>query len=376
MRWCLFGNSAGRSGSFILMACARRRAAGLQQNRKDQERRLTVITTWLAALGSIMGAVFAAAGLLLGLVAVITLLSLERRVRSAYERAHRELRPMFEEQANGQIEAHISFLLAIEANDWQAAERLINEAVQRYPRLKGARAYLGTRLADTTGSVFRMDHMTWRSSPNLHLARALFSLRDLPLPEAQVWLEKALEHGEDPDSQVTMRLALMHGVAERPQKMLEWLRKVPADRRSGLLDPAYLVLLANACVSEHQTLDEVARVLGAALPVSPATLRGWIDGVDISRMPNVLDVWAVPNPNYYWLGNAPRWPAHVRFRISTSEEGTRQADLSWFPRVPADRLAPHAPVSLPEGAEMLPVPEVVELACSRFRVIGPCGEIE
>ena len=62
--------------------------------------------TTLALLGGLMGAVFAAGGLVIGTVSVVTLLHLDERIQSKLDRANSNMQPKIERQANAQIEAH------------------------------------------------------------------------------------------------------------------------------------------------------------------------------------------------------------------------------------------------------------------------------
>lgn len=196
---------------------------------------ITVSTgEWLSLVGGTMGAIFAAAGLLLGLVSVITLLSLDDRIRSAYEQAHRELQPLFDLQ----VQAHITLLQAVTAGDWQTAERLIRDALQQYPRLSGARAYI----------------------------------------------------------------------------------------------------------------------------------QRWMEELDLTLAPGVLDLWALSNPAYMWVGDAPRWPTKVRFRVSAPPDGPRIADLSWWPELAEHRGDMAAPITVQRAH----LPETVATACSRFRFVARC----
>lgn len=323
---------------------------------------------WLALLGSVMGGIFAAAGLVVGLVAVLTTLSLDDRIRRAYERAQTALLADFERRANAQIEAHIDFLRATSAGDWQSAERLTKEALDRYPGLHGAKAYLGSRLAENVLVTLRLTRTPWDRRVWSNDRGRTWGLpqpewpEGAPLAEAIRWLEDALRAGENTNGEVLRNLALMWGAHGRPEKMLDYLRRVPDEQRQFLRRPDCLLAIANGCKSNLASLAEVGRLLGITLPVPEAALRAWIEATDLERTPGVFTVWAIARPGFP-AADAPEWPAQVAFHVSRADGG-RRADASWYPAGRAKYTAQgHQDVSA-----------TVSEACQRFAIVARCDE--
>src|SRR5690242_18996760 len=220
-----------------------------------------------ATLGGIMGAIFAVGGLVIALVAVLTQLQLQDRVSQVITQAqkdledkfNRELRPTYEEEAQKQIEGTLAWFQATIAGDWRSAERLMVEALAKYPKMQGARSTLGLRLAKEVETYFsnQLHHAT-QSTATLYSSSSrgvplVSGLTDVPLittnddaiifdpytiparpffaptlrvssgppkMEAVDWLRKALEHGDDPDGRVSVTLPLMYGVIEWYDKMI------------------------------------------------------------------------------------------------------------------------------------------------------------
>lgn len=320
---------------------------------------------WLTTVGSAMGAVFAAAGLLIGLIAVITLLSLDDRIDRAYQRAHEELMPQFEEQANAQIEAHFQAFYAKNAGDWQTAEHLTQDALTRYPGLKGARAFLGTKLSDTALAHYKLVYAVW-DRLSLRAQAWGWSTREAPVAEAIKWLESALEHGEGQDGLIKVHLALMYGLNSRPDKMLDEIREIDGPNRQTLLLPDHLMALAVGCSDDLSSLERLGQTLGVELPVTAATLQSWLDAVDVTNMPGVLDVWAIRASAWQWVVNTPSsWPTQLRFRISTGTDGDRKAEMSWM-------VHGSQPVTAPDAIPMVATTaQIATEACTQFSILGP-----
>src|SRR5712692_7639186 len=112
--------------------------------------------TLLSVLGSIMGAIFAVGGLVVALVAILTQIQLRDRVEQVVEDAkqsvvnkfEQELRGEYEKQIKQQVEGMLAFFQATNAHDWKQAEKLVTEALQKYPDLPGARSFLGLRVSN------------------------------------------------------------------------------------------------------------------------------------------------------------------------------------------------------------------------------------
>ena len=327
--------------------------------------------TVITVLGGAMGAVFAAGGLLIGIIAVITLLQLEDRIKAERERAYEELQPKLEAQAEAQINAHFKFFYAQNAQDWKSAEDLTKEALAHYPQLRGARATLGMQLAANAVRHFKLGYAVW-DDIRLRVPTWGWQASEAPVTEAIQWLEEAIKHGEEGDYRVRANLALAYGLNGRPEKMLVSLDQLTDADKEYLLGPDQLMALARGCLDAPEVLGEVGQRLGISLPVSAQTLQRWLDEVDVTSMPQVVDVWALARPGWYWMRGAPRWPAQVRFRIS-GRDGARVAECTWFPAVSGN------PVTVPENKDNGPMwastAEIASEACQRFMVVAKCDPV-
>lgn len=321
----------------------------------------------LALLGSLMGAIFAASGLVVALVSVLTSLSLDRRIGSAYKRAMTELRAEFEKKADAQIEAHIHFLQATSAGDWQSTERLTREALRSYPGLKDARAYLGSRLADHVVLKLKVARAEWDRrgwTPNERWAwRAPTEdwPEGAPLAEAIRWLEDALEHGEDKNGEVLRNLALMWAAHGRAEKMLDYMRRLASGQVQPLLHPDFLMAIANGCKGDRAALTEAGGLLGITLPVAADTVRRWIEEIDRLPTPGVLTVWAMRGTGF-WGVDAPEWPAQLAFGASRSKEGIATVRVSWFP----------GGGTVPLSLEYTDAETTAREACDKFAIVARC----
>lgn len=325
-----------------------------------------------------MGAVFAAAGLIVGLVAVVTLLSLDERIEKAYQRAESELRPKLEAQANQQIEGYLAFVQATGAGDWQTAEHAIHTALDRYPALKGARSYLGLRMADNVRAHFTAMYAVWNTIQIIDgqvISRlpGRMSLTESPLTEAVKWLEDAKDHGEDPEGQVTAALALMYGANGRANKMLEMLLHLdalPDARRNQLRQPDSLLLLTNASGGDATLLAEIGKALGITLPVPAEEVQAAIAGLDLSHTPGALFYWAFGHPAWVWASHAPRFPAQIRLGVSNRAD-KRGVQLGW---IAAGTVGDGSHRSIPEQPDQFLSPSAaLEETTKRFTIIAACS---
>lgn len=272
----------------------------------------------LAVIGGVMGAIFTVGGLVIALVSVYTQLAIETRIRQSFE----DLLPELDMRARAQIEAYIAFTRATEESNWRQAQELAREALEKWPALPGVRRFLAVKMSDDVVHWFywhevmqaRASSMfgnyrdgSWSQTfvtsiygmaptfpdPTLYLRR-----EDTPLIEAVTWLQDAIAHGEDTDSDLRARLALMYGAAERFDDMLRTL-KTAVEHNEGLKPyfqvSLHLAMLANACVSQYAPvrLGNVGNVIGISLPATQTEVLASLQAVNMS--PGTAS-W-----NAYWL---------------------------------------------------------------------------
>jgi hypothetical protein len=127
----------------------------------------------LATLGGIMGAIFTVGGLVVALVAVLTQIQLQDRVNQEVSKAkqavedkfNNELRAEYEKRIQEQVEGILAASQASQAADWKQAEELTRIALQKHPKLQGARSALGFRLSNEVQEYFFRQLHTGLSQP-------------------------------------------------------------------------------------------------------------------------------------------------------------------------------------------------------------------
>lgn len=281
------------------------------------------VSSLLSTLGGLMGAVFTVGGLVVALVAILTQIQLQDRVRQEVEKAkqavedtfNNELRVEYEKRIQEQVEGMLTFFQATNAREWEQAEALAREALQKYPQLSGVRSYIGLRLSMEVQWFFVSQLLpisfgyteSPATGPLLHQART-----EPPPPklEAIHWLEDALEHHDDPDKQVSKALACMYGYNEAYNKMMDILSKLDEKNHLSLHRPYYLLMLVYGCGNDIFRINELIKTILFQLPTEhqvitsasdrkPSLQDQFIDwyaieklsGVDTSRMPVTIRIY-------------------------------------------------------------------------------------
>ena len=243
--------------------------------------------TLLSVLGSIMGAIFAVGGLVVALVAILTQIQLRDRVEQVVEDAkqavvnkfEQELRGEYERQIKQQVEGMLAFFQATNSRDWKQAEKLVTEALQKYPDLPGARSFLGLRVSDDVINSFYMQFLVYFQFGFLpeNVGGSVTPIQNTqfasvkPAPpklEAIHWLKEALQHQDDPEGQVSAMLALMYGYSDAYNLMLDTIQKALAVNSSLISffqDSDKLMMLIYACHS-LASIEEVMCTVDLKLP--------------------------------------------------------------------------------------------------------------
>ena len=239
----------------------------------------------LSVLGSIMGAIFAVGGLVVALVAILTQIQLRDRVEQVVDDAkqavvnkfEQELRGEYERQIKQQVEGMLAFFQATNSRDWKQAEKLVTEALQKYPDLPGARSFLGLHVGyEVINSFYMLFLVSFQfltenvGGPVTPMHNSQFA-SEKPAPpklEAIHWLKEAQRHQDDPEGQVTAMLALMYGYSDAYDLMLDTIQKALAVNPSLLSffqRPDKLMMLIYACHS-LASIEEVMRTVDLKLP--------------------------------------------------------------------------------------------------------------
>lgn len=239
---------------------------------------------WLATIGGLMGAIFAAGGLVIALVSVITLLSIEKQVKATFDK----VLPTLEKRTDSQIEGYIAFLQASQAESWQAKEELTNEALAKYPRLPGARSQLGIDMAEELANTLYImgrgytniedaahinfltrEYTSWMSPLNM---RAIEKLKEAYTLERQHGLR----------GRVAAALALMRGFNRDYENMMRSIQEALTIDKT-LLDyfrePKHLTMLTYACEENRDHLEALGKKLDHDLPLPTANIITTIENL-------------------------------------------------------------------------------------------------
>lgn len=334
---------------------------------------------WLATIGGVMGAIFTAGGIIVALVAVISQLMLEDRVKRAVAEAkqlfqdqyERELAPNLKERARQQVKAQIAFFQATIAGHWKSAEQFTDEALGYDPDLEGARSFLGMQMSTAVGRHF-FDQL-YGLSRSIEALLAAQRSSQVPATEpptvtqAILRLKDALDHQDNPGGQASAELALMYGYAEMYDEMLAAIKeslRIDKDLTRYFLPTYRLTMLLWACKQESERMKAVGALLGHSLPVPQAVIRasyeqtdtapstpgqGYVEwfaleygrfGKTTSKLPATIRIWgpskednqkpyyatSIVPPNY---GQAVRFPLDENLN-PTIDELLAQLDKQWF----------------------------------------------
>lgn len=339
----------------------------------------------LSTIGSIMGAIFTVGGLVVALVAVLTQIQLQDRIKKEVSNARQEvedtfnneLRVEYEKRIQDQVEGMLAFFQATNAADWKQAEKFTREALQKNPNLSGARSFLGLRMSNEVQAYFfRLLHAGLQQPlqkfwypvdeastyyTSAHYIQ-LFQLQtDPPKLEAIDWLREALQHQEDPNGEASAALALMYGFSEAYGKMIDWLQAALTSYPS--LDsyfqhPDRLMMLIYACHKEHDRIQELMNILHFPLPtendVQTAISTPTTSGNDF-----FVDWYAV---ELQMGGNTSKLPATIRIFLPSVHDPVKETYAYIFKQGQQPYLIPRADPSRDpsQGVVTLPVDELIK----------------
>lgn len=302
----------------------------------------TNASDYLAVIGGIMGAIFTVGGLVIGLVSVLTQLSIESRIRKGFAR----LLPELDERARKQIEAYIAFRRAADEQDWQRAEVLANEALEKWPSLQGVRSLMGEQISkvamewfvrheiegerlvaapyrpgDTSTAVAIESITGLEFTPNP--SPVLFMSREqVPFYQALDWLNAAISHDEDTDATLRARVTLVHGIAGRFREMKQSLQETlqhDSRLRDYFLEPWNMAMLVYACrnaTSLDAGLKDIGSTLNYHLPSPTSELLKSLREADMLSHSAGWNVYwiAVERPGIDWSVTG-RTPSLVTLHI-------------------------------------------------------------
>jgi len=275
-------------------------------------------------LAGIMAAIFTVGGLVIALTSIVTLLSINERVRSTIQK---EL-PDLKAQADHQIQAYL-LLQASGAEDVERAAALVEEALRLYPDAKHARSDLGLRLNDIIVTNFIHQH----GDPDTVYAAPPHPWEPTPpFSEAVRWLRAALEHGDTRDGRVPAALATVYAAQRYHDSMIAMVRMVRdtyPDQLSSLKEQERMAVLAYACVPSHERLCGLGVDLDMRLPMELKDVREWIVSIDLAddnKGPHYAEFYVVGRFSR-WGNDIGRFPVLVRILLVATDAGGRNGRL-------------------------------------------------
>ncbi len=289
------------------------------------------LSAFLITFGGLMGAIFTVGGLVIALAAVLTVLTIENRVKQTFD----DQLPGLEKRADRQIEGYITLLEAANAPDWTTAELLTEEAISTYPSLPRARSGLGLRMTDAVINRFALEHGV--KMPYVELDP--IAIDRPPRDRAIAWLERALERDDDPEGQTMAALALMYGITQQYDHMMRMVRSVwtsaPPARLDMLREPQHLGMLVCGCTVDEQRLREIGTALKTPLPIPSRDILASIESLDLANVGTATSLspcvdclvtgrlreWRFPDVDWF--------PVVVRIFVTVDAQNQRQAQLAF-----------------------------------------------
>lgn len=280
----------------------------------------------LVFASQLSGAFLTLGGVVVALASIVTLISVEERVRQAFDRAHMAVKEDFELQMNRQMEAHLAFFRSTLAHNWEEAEAQARLAIEKYPTLSGVRSFIGLKMFDAVESVFYLNHVDFDG-----LMRARPDLDGSPTVEAVKWLEDAIMH-DDQSVRCHAALSCLFGILGRSTKMIEHLRELTVDQaKEQLIYPASLIALAHGCLGNEGCLTDTGRKLGISWPTINE-VDGWIRRLwqesHQDGFPLYFKWWVMPRPQTNI--DARTYPRLLLIRPFTLDGGEAKGNASFW----------------------------------------------
>lgn len=256
--------------------------------------------------------------------------------KSVEKKVTHELPAEYEKQIQEQMGGMFDFRQAINVRDWKQAEKLL----QKYPNLPEARSLLGLGMSNEVREFF-FHQLHPGTSPQV-LERLggsvtpMFYTQFAQTPPAPTklaainWLEKALQHEDDPEGKVTASLALMYGYNEDYDRMIDTIRKartINSSFISNFQHPDNLMMFIYAC-HDLASVEEVMSNVNLKLPQKDEVQQAIREASDPKNNPNV---YAQPYIEWYAvelrMGKTSKMPITVRI-VFPNKNGTTYAQVS------------------------------------------------
>lgn len=279
--------------------------------------------TFLATLGSIMGAIFAAGGLLLAIAALITLVTVESKARDAAKEVLQEVRGEMDADLTSALAAYDHLLLArnsINRNnlaDLRDAEHMVETALKKRPELPNASTWVAITLCDAAFRFFLINHFNDNQFRDMPVAAGNEIDFNANVHSAIRWMREIIEKIDDEDERVKWQafLATAYGLAGNCDEMLRMISQIPEARREAEFNSRrYRLSVAAGLRAAMTRSSELHALLPRVFPPQMQTIReSWLTyreqggssprlGLWVlqkSTMPNMASISL--NPGVIWL---------------------------------------------------------------------------
>lgn len=345
----------------------------------------TQITT-ATDLASIMGAIFAAGGLVVALVSIYTMANVQSVAQNAVEPLLADIPKQIESRIERALDAYTCFTQAKERqkdrfSTLDEIEELIDRALTLEPMIRGVCAWTGEQYHATAGRMYAEERAQKGYLGRLELPdgteEGLPDRETFPalIAKAASWLERAYARHDGDQQQIAMQLAEVYGMMHSPSRAtLHWLGKAAEGGRQLPIHAYSLLYLFGSChdQSDREKLRSAlkiesplsanaikllveSRAAGAPLPliVMPRNERR----VDDPVVPGIVYIYPIGDGKESALKGQALWflafqPGRLRQRVGIPPIGA----------VDATGVQPQA--------DPIPIDELLKAVVDRFYVVS------
>ncbi|GMA65747.1 hypothetical protein GCM10025859_63620 [Alicyclobacillus fastidiosus] len=270
---------------------------------------------FIAFLATLVGGIMAAAGLIVALVSVLSFRALDERVENKFNQLAEQDEKARRTQTNSMFQGFASQLQSISTLDLYQSERFTEQALSLYPDLAGSRRQMALRFFRATEDAFISKYRD-KTLPRGKVYFPETIQSDSYAHEAEKWLERAKQHGEDNDKYLTFCLAKLYGMRGRYDLMNEALAEsIPHIENVHSQLFRLIATCAYSCDSEER-LNKLASTINATTPMNMVEMFELLEIYKESwNTPFFLCRLKVNGLNLYKL------PSLFMFRIYSNDQG-------------------------------------------------------
>jgi len=281
----------------------------------------TTVDTFLAEIGSLMGAIFTAGGLVLAIAAPITLVTVESKAKDAAASVLRQVRAEIDADLTTALTAYDYLLSARNAIDpnnsanLRYPERLVEEALQKRPELPHAREWIAVTLLDAAFRYFLIHHFNdnFRGIPIGAGSQTDF---DTNVHNSIRWLREIIQRTADETerSDWNAYLATAYGLAGNAEDMLLTVAEVPQNSREvAFASRRALLSLAAGLRSAMARTTELHALLPDRFPPTRQKVKEhWLNHrAQSSSLNGRVGVWVLQKSAVHGTPSLPIHPGVV-----------------------------------------------------------------